>query len=131
MLSPNLSATHDLRATYRGLVRWQLGKIGIAFLLLLLLFAFAGSLGVQNVSVSLVFKVMADHLLSEQLLSEVSELDRRILLYLRLPRVALGVVGGASLAIAGVVMQGMMRNPLVSPFTIGSCMKVDHVCLIV
>ena len=83
MLSPNLSATHDLRATYRGLVRWQLGKIGIAFLLLLLLFAFAGSLGVQNVSVSQVFKVMADHLLSEQLLSEVSELDRRILLYLR------------------------------------------------
>ena len=119
MLSPNLSATHELRATYRGLVRWQLGKIGIAFLLLLLLFAFAGSLGVQNVSVSQVFKVMADHLLSEQLLSEVSELDRRILLYLRLPRVALGVVGGASLAIAGVVMQGMMRNPLVSPFTIG------------
>lgn len=38
---------------------------------------------------------------------------------LRLPRVALAVLGGAALSVAGVVMQGMLRNPLVSPFTLG------------
>lgn len=38
---------------------------------------------------------------------------------LRLPRIVMGIVAGAGLAISGAVMQGIMRNPLVSPFTIG------------
>ncbi|MFC5209169.1 FecCD family ABC transporter permease [Pseudonocardia sulfidoxydans] len=38
---------------------------------------------------------------------------------LRLPRVVLAVLGGAALSVAGVVMQGMLRNPMVSPFTLG------------
>jgi len=37
----------------------------------------------------------------------------------RLPRVLLAVLTGISLAVAGVVMQGLLRNPLVSPFTLG------------
>ncbi len=38
---------------------------------------------------------------------------------LRLPRVAMAVVGGAGFALAGTTMQGIMRNPLVSPYTLG------------
>ncbi|WP_083473207.1 iron ABC transporter permease [Frankia sp. R43] len=38
---------------------------------------------------------------------------------LRLPRIGLAVVAGAGLAIAGVVLQGLLRNPMVSPFTLG------------
>lgn len=38
---------------------------------------------------------------------------------LRLPRALLAFVGGASLSVAGVVMQGLLRNPLVSPYTLG------------
>ena len=110
---------NELRTTYRTLVRKQLSKIGMTFLLLLLLIAFAGSLGVKNVSILQVFYIILDYLVSDEIFAKVSELDRRIVLYLRLPRIALGVVGGATLAIAGVVMQGIMRNPLVSPFTIG------------
>ena len=37
----------------------------------------------------------------------------------RLPRVALAVVVGASLALAGVIMQGIFRNPLAEPATVG------------
>lgn len=37
----------------------------------------------------------------------------------RLPRIFLAILTGASLAVAGVVMQGLLRNPLVSPFTLG------------
>lgn len=37
----------------------------------------------------------------------------------RAPRVIMGVFTGIALAIAGAVMQGIMRNPLVSPFTLG------------
>ncbi|AGB01902.1 FecCD family ABC transporter permease [Methanoregula formicica] len=37
----------------------------------------------------------------------------------RLPRIFLAILTGISLAGAGAVMQGLLRNPLVSPFTLG------------
>jgi len=37
----------------------------------------------------------------------------------RLPRIFLAILTGISLAVAGTVMQGLLRNPLVSPFTLG------------
>jgi len=45
--------------------------------------------------------------------------DRLILFGTRIPRVLLALCVGASLAIAGAAMQGLLRNPLASPFTLG------------
>ena len=39
----------------------------------------------------------------------------KVLLEIRLPRVAAAVLIGAALSLAGVSYQGMFRNPLVSP----------------
>lgn len=44
---------------------------------------------------------------------------RAIVLDFRLPRVAMGVVVGIALAVAGTVMQGFFRNPLADPSIIG------------
>ena len=38
---------------------------------------------------------------------------------LRLPRVAAAIVAGAGFAVSGAAMQGILKNPLVSPFTVG------------
>ena len=38
---------------------------------------------------------------------------------LRLPRILLAILAGMGLAIAGAMMQGILRNPLASPFTLG------------
>lgn len=38
---------------------------------------------------------------------------------LRLHRIMMGIVAGAGLGIAGAVMQGILKNPLASPFTLG------------
>jgi iron complex transport system permease protein len=38
---------------------------------------------------------------------------------LRVPRTAVGLAIGASLAVAGAVMQGVTRNPLADPFILG------------
>jgi iron complex transport system permease protein len=43
----------------------------------------------------------------------------RILWITRLPRVALALVCGAALALAGATMQALLRNPLAEPFTLG------------
>lgn len=44
---------------------------------------------------------------------------REVLLQLRLPRTVMALISGAGLAMAGVAMQGITRNPLVSPYTLG------------
>jgi len=45
---------------------------------------------------------------------------RTILLYIRLPRVATAGIIGASLALAGVLFQGLFRNPMAEPYVLGS-----------
>ncbi|OPY73722.1 MAG: Hemin transport system permease protein HmuU [Syntrophorhabdus sp. PtaU1.Bin002] len=42
-----------------------------------------------------------------------------ILLEIRLPRILLGFAIGGALSLAGVILQGMFRNPLVEPYTLG------------
>jgi iron complex transport system permease protein len=41
------------------------------------------------------------------------------LLYIRLPRVVLGLIVGAALGVTGAAMQGLFRNPLADPSLIG------------
>ncbi len=42
-----------------------------------------------------------------------------ILFNIRLPRILLGFAIGGALSLAGVLLQGMFRNPLVEPYTLG------------
>ncbi len=48
-----------------------------------------------------------------------TNLDENIILKLRLPRVCLGMVVGASLTVCGVTMQALVRNTLADPFILG------------
>lgn len=45
--------------------------------------------------------------------------DKTIILNIRLPRLVLGMMVGAALAVSGVVMQGLFRNPLADPGLVG------------
>ena len=47
-------------------------------------------------------------------------LNERIFLQIRLPRAIAGVLVGASLAVGGVLMQALFRNPIVEPGLIGT-----------
>lgn len=82
------------------------------FLLLLLLAAMLGSLccGVLNLP--------AGEVLST-LWNGNPEMEYRILFQIRLPRILLAALSGASLAVSGTILQGVMRNPLASPDIIG------------
>ncbi|UNK17497.1 iron ABC transporter permease [Paenibacillus sp. N3/727] len=45
--------------------------------------------------------------------------SEQIIMKVRLPRILLGMLVGASLAVAGAAFQGVLRNPLADPFTLG------------
>jgi len=51
--------------------------------------------------------------------SGLSPTDYNIIFEIRLPRILLGLAVGGALSIAGVILQGLFRNPLVEPYTMG------------
>ncbi|NJE75489.1 iron ABC transporter permease [Thermococcus sp. ES12] len=55
----------------------------------------------------------------DALLGGGTEGARLVIWNIRMPRIVAGLLVGASLAIAGAVMQGFLRNPLATPFTMG------------
>jgi iron complex transport system permease protein len=87
--------------------------LGLTALLFLLMFAV--TVGAADISVKDVFLAV----ISGFLPVDTVEFNYTVLWHLRLPRLVMGVIAGSGLALAGVVMQGITRNPLVSPFTIG------------
>ena len=48
-----------------------------------------------------------------------SEHELALFVRLRLPRVLMGALVGAGLAMSGTLAQAVLRNPLASPFTLG------------
>ena len=90
-------------------LQWSIWLI----LLLLVLFAVSGlSLAIGSADISF-RKVLA------LLFHPDSSIESTILLNIRLPRILLGIAIGGALSVAGVLLQGMFRNPLVEPYTLG------------
>jgi len=66
-----------------------------------------------------VLRAMADGLPFLDLTSDLSVRDTAILWELRAPRVVLGALVGAALAVAGGTYQGVFANPLADPYLLG------------
>jgi ABC-type Fe3+-siderophore transport system, permease component len=48
-----------------------------------------------------------------------SDIVQLVILQIRLPRIVLAIIAGAGLAVSGATLQGVLRNPLVSSYTLG------------
>lgn len=83
-------------------------------LILLLILVFALSLSIGAIPIS--FKELWYVLFTSQ--SDASQ-NSLVIWQIRMPRTLLGVMAGAVLAICGVAMQGLFRNPLADPGLIG------------
>jgi ABC-type Fe3+-siderophore transport system permease subunit len=74
---------------------------------------FSMSVGAVHVSMkTIVAAVVAPHSLSPG--------DSTILMQVRLPRIIAAAMVGAALSIAGLLFQGLFRNPMADPYVIGS-----------
>ena len=52
-------------------------------------------------------------------ISPLSTLNSQLLLHLRLPKMLTAILAGASLSVAGLMMQTLFRNPLAGPYILG------------
>jgi iron complex transport system permease protein len=81
-------------------------------LLLLALFAANVSLGSVLISVTDLLKVFTGN-------ETVNPVIRQIILDFRLPQALTALLAGAALAVSGLLMQTIFRNPLADPFVLG------------
>jgi len=89
----------------------------VLILSLLFLSYLSLNLGNYHVSASRTFHLLKSWILGQPILAE--GYDDTIILFLRLPRIIMVLLVGATLGTSGCVSQGLFRNPLVSPFILG------------
>lgn len=104
------SADMDILARYHQAIglKWLVG--GVLLLLLAGAALFSMTVGALPIGVG-------D--LVTSLLAETGSQFGYVVWNIRLPRMITSVIAGSGLAVAGAVMQNILRNPLASPFTIG------------
>lgn len=75
--------------------------------------------GPADIDVRGVFLAIADALPLIEIDHGLTDLERTVLFEIRFPRVVLGGLVGAILAVAGAAYQGVFRNPLADPYLLG------------
>ncbi|UPO87930.1 iron ABC transporter permease [Niallia sp. Man26] len=88
-----------------------------AFFLIIALFL-GISIGTVSVSFLTIIKIFINSVSHTEVFT-VDTMQANIVSNIRLPRVILAGLVGASLAIAGCAFQGLLRNPLADPYTLG------------
>jgi iron complex transport system permease protein len=105
-----MTTSHAAAGDRTGRAKLAIGilAIGLAVAILLSLASGASDASVLAVASDLVFGA-----------GDVSVRDQVVIYDIRMPRVLLGVLIGAALAVSGAVMQGLFRNPLADPGLVG------------
>jgi iron complex transport system permease protein len=92
--------------------------IGLLLLLLLLTGIYALNAGSFHLPMERIITILSQAITDPSAL-ETAKTEKIVVIDFRMPRVLLAILTGVSLAIAGCVMQALLKNPLVSPFTLG------------
>ncbi|KUP08129.1 corrinoid ABC transporter permease [Bacillus coahuilensis m2-6] len=93
-------------------------QLSIAVLLLILSLLCGISFGSVTIPFSEIVQILFAFI-TGQSITEIPSSTISIVTNIRLPRVILAALVGASLAIAGAAFQGLLQNPLADPYTLG------------
>ena len=105
-----LPPQHSLGKKRYGKRFWLIVGLVIGIILLLVMLIAGIMLGAAEISPQTVIDAIFHY--------DESLFEHLIIQTVRLPRVLAGAIAGASLAVAGAIMQGVTRNPLASPAAI-------------
>lgn len=113
-------AVSDIRKKYDSDNRKKLIILAIGIAAVIIMGIYFVTLGVADTDVPQVIHAIKAWIRGS-LNSGLSEENKayKIIVLMRLPRIAMAIVAGIGLAVSGTAMQAVTRNPLVSPFTMG------------
>ncbi|MGO4500731.1 FecCD family ABC transporter permease [Paenibacillus sp. 2RAB27] len=94
---------------------------GVGVLLLLLSIVVSLSIGSAQLPLSQIVGILAKHLpwIGSHIEVNWPQSSEQIINKVRIPRMLLGILVGAVLSIAGAGFQGVLRNPLADPYSLG------------
>ena len=75
------------------------------------------NVGPAKVNLQTVWRALCDHFIAPD--QTLTKAEKVIVMNIRLPRICASILVGVLLANAGLLMQGIFQNPLVSPYTLG------------
>ena len=114
-----MSTTSEVKRLY---VKGKKRKVLIilsAFIMLLIITVISVSLGAGSPRFMEAAQVILSKIFPFLEINPGSKITQIIILELRLPRIVLAIIAGAGLAVSGATMQGVLQNPLVSPYILG------------
>jgi iron complex transport system permease protein len=91
----------------------------LASVFLLIAMLMGISIGTVSVPALDIIGIIGAEIFRYSLNDSIDPMHSNIVMNIRLPRVILAGLVGASLAIAGAAFQGLLRNPLADPYTLG------------
>jgi len=106
-------------AYFKRLARWKIIVI-LLTLTLILTITFAVTIGPMHIPPLDTYKIIIKNIpfLGDLVGGESSSIEEVVVLQVRLPRVLAAAIVGIALAVAGVVLQGLLRNPMADPYII-------------
>ena len=107
----------EIKQEYEKFIGRKIFFISFFIILTVLLCGISISIGPLKFTVLEVYATILDRFFPN--IFDVPELAPIVVWNIRITRVIMGVLAGVGLAIAGAEMQGILRNPLASPFTLG------------
>jgi iron complex transport system permease protein len=99
-------------------IKWAFAYL-IASLILLFAMTIGISFGSVPVPIPVLIQIIGKEIFHLPISADPDVMLTNIVMNIRLPRVLLAGLVGASLAIAGAAFQGLLRNPLADPYTLG------------
>jgi iron complex transport system permease protein len=117
--TPKTGAKKPTKASTPQLIPGAFFSTFVVFLLVFLVFSALVALSIGAVSIPLaeVWRIVLHHLTPGG--EQSSVVQDRIIWTFRAPRVALAMVAGAGLSVAGTALQALVRNPLADSYILG------------
>ncbi|MBR4227473.1 MAG: iron ABC transporter permease [Candidatus Methanomethylophilaceae archaeon] len=102
---------------YKRLQRMKYVFIAVCAAVIGIVAGYSITIGSYDIGFVQAYEIIWDHI--RGIIPEDMTTEHYVVWNLRLPRVVIGVFGGAGLAVAGVVMQSILKNPLADSYTTG------------
>jgi iron complex transport system permease protein len=112
-----LGDKESIKTIYKKGIGKKILFLVILFFLIILTVGIASSVGPANISIFKAYQIIIDNFFINNF--SITDMERNVVLNIRLPRIIMGFLAGFILGISGSIMQALLKNPLASPYTLG------------